>query len=99
MMAKWKEIFPPGWVIPETWEYGDIDPDVDIVVDGLPMTFSAQYTGVTRSGERTIHTFLDQIVFGVPLTGFDLWQKSHLHEVSRRLHQGPDGRDAARIRA
>ena len=75
MMAKWKKIFPPGWVIPDAWQYDD---DVSVVVDGLPMTFSAQYTGVTRSGERTIDTFLDQIVFGIPLTGFDLWQNAIL---------------------
>ena len=33
---------------------------------------------------RTIDTFLDQIVFGVPVTGFDLWQVGQLHETSRR---------------
>ena len=54
------------------------------MVDTQPLTFSAQYIGVTRSGERTIDTFLDQIVFGIPLIGFGLWQKSHLHEASRR---------------
>ena len=54
----------------------DEDPDVDIVVDEQPLAFSAQYQGVARSGERTIDTLLDKDVFGVPITGFDLWQQT-----------------------
>ena len=72
MMAKWAEISPAGMVILAAWEYDEEDPNVHIVVDTHPLTFSAQYPGVTRSGERTIDTFLDQIVCGTPLTGFDL---------------------------
>ena len=83
MMTKWAELFPPGKVIPDAWEYDD--DRVQVVVDGdREITFSAQYTGVTRTGERTIDTFLDQTVFGAPITSFDLWQKDKLHESSRR---------------
>ena len=51
-----------------------------------PLRFSVQREGVSRTGERTIDTFLDQIVFGLPVTSFDLWQKSKLNETSRRTN-------------
>ena len=86
MMSKWAEEFPPGKVIPNAWQYVHEDPHVVAVVDNERITYSAQSTGI-RNGERTIDTFLDQVVFGDPVTGFDLWQKMHLHEVSRRRNQ------------
>ena len=88
MMAFWAKYFPANMVIPKAWEYEDSAPDIQIVVDRdrLPLTYSAQYTGITRTGRRTIDTFLDQVVFGIPITGFDLWQKAHLHESSRRTN-------------
>ena len=86
-MAKWAEICPAGMVIPADWEYEDGDPDVHIVVDTPPLTFSAQYAGVTRSGERTIDTFLDQILFGGPITGFDLGKKSTFARGQQAPHQ------------
>ena len=85
MMAAWAELLPPGTVV-SAWEYEEDDPNVTTVVDNRPITFSAEFTGVTRSGQRTVDTFLDQTVFGAPITSFDLWQKTHLHESSRRAN-------------
>ena len=73
-MAKWAELFPAGRIIPEGWDYEDSDPDVELIVDNKPLSYSAQHTGVTKTGQLTVDTFLDQIVFGMPVTGFDLWQ-------------------------
>ena len=86
MMTAWAELFPPNKVIPGAWEYEDVDHNVTTVVDNRPITFSAEFTGVTRTGQRTVDTFLDQTVFGAPITSFDLWQKTHLHESSRRAN-------------
>ena len=83
-MRLWKDLFPPGKVIPELWEYKDDDPNVVVVVDDQPITYIAQYTGISKTSERTIDTFLDQIGFGAPITNFDIWQKTHLHDSSRR---------------
>ena len=52
------------------------------VVSGR-LNYSAQYSGVS-GGQRTVDTFIDQVVFGMPVTAFDLWQKTHLLETSRR---------------
>ena len=84
MMAEWSRLFPPDKIIPNGWEYRHKDPNVELVVSNRGLSYSAQTTGITRSGERTVDTFLDQIVFGMPITGFNLWQVSHLHETSRR---------------
>ena len=72
-------------MIPRAWIYEDQDPAVQVVVDGeSPFTYSAQYTGRSGTGERTIDTFLDQVVRGAPIAAFDLWQKERIHESSRR---------------
>ena len=36
------------------------------------------------SGELSVDTLLDRVVFGLPVTSHDLWMKCHLHETSRR---------------
>ena len=85
MMAEWSKHFPPGRVIPKGWEYEEKDPDVQLVVSNRGLSYSAQTQGVSNTtSKRTIDTFLDQVVFGTPVTGFDLWQVGQLHETSRR---------------
>ena len=37
-----------------------------------------------RDGERTVDVILDRVVFGAPVTSYDLWRKMHLHGTSRR---------------
>ena len=43
---------------------------------------------VHTTNERSADTSLDQVVFGVPSCGIDLWQIAHLHETSRRRNKG-----------
>ena len=50
MMRLWAEMFYPGSLLPSQWEYPDEDSDVEVVVDERPITYSAQYTGVSRTG-------------------------------------------------
>ena len=86
MMSEWTRLITPGKRL-DGWRGSlEDDPRVHCEVADLPLTHSVQYSGVTDSGERTIDTFLDQVVFGVPVTSFDLWQKAHLHEASRRTN-------------
>ena len=86
MISEWTRLLPPGKILKGWRGSEEDDPQVHCEVDDKPLTYSVQYSGVTRSGERTIDTFLDQVVFGIPITGFDLWQKAHLHESSRRTN-------------
>ena len=81
MMQEWQRLFPPGMVLPQDWEYKDKDPDVDIVVDDRALSYSLHKTG---RGGRTVDTVLDRVVFGEPVTPFDLYQRNKLFETSRR---------------
>ena len=82
MMTEWQRMFPPGMVLPQDWEYKDRDPGVDVIVDPTKtLTYSLHKTG---RGGRTVDTVLDRVVFGEPITPFDLYQRNRLHETSRR---------------
>ena len=82
MMKEWQRLFPPGRVLPEEWEYKDRDPGVEIVVDPeRALTYSLLKTG---RGGKTVDTVLDRVVFGKPVTPFDLYQRNNLHETSKR---------------
>ena len=85
MKLNWSAVFQPGLQIPDSWvDPSGLGPNVTAEVDTPPVTFSIQSSGLSDNGSRTIDTFLDQVVFGMPITGFDLWQKAQLHETSRR---------------
>ena len=43
-----------------------------------------QKTEVNDAGIQSVDTLLDQVVFGVPLTSYDSWQRAHLHEQRRQ---------------
>ena len=86
LMTQWTALFPVGREVLHTEGSETGTAGVTVHVDG-PLTFSVQRQGISPAGERTIDTFLDQVVFGEPVTGFDLWQTMNLHEVSRRRNQ------------
>ena len=82
-------MFAPGTEVGSIaydWEGSNAPDDVFYEVTDDPLRFSVQREGVSRTGERTIDTCLDQIVFGSPIASFDLWQKSKLNETSRRTN-------------
>ena len=81
MMQEWQRMLPAGMVLPQEWEYTDKDPGVDIVVDERALSYSLHRTG---RGGKTMDTVLDRVVFGAPITPFDLYQRNKLHETSRR---------------
>ena len=76
LLTEWSIVFPPDKLIPGAWEYDQQDPNVVTIVDTPPIGVSIQRTGVAPSGERTVDTLLDQVVFGAPITGFDIWQNA-----------------------
>ena len=74
MREAWGKVFAPGTNVGIAYDWaGSDEPDgVLYEVTNDPLRFSVQREGVSRTGERTIDTFLDQIVFGLPVTSFDL---------------------------
>ena len=68
-------------VLPQEWEHKDKDPGVGIVVDSRALSYSLRKTG---RGGRAVDTVLDRVVFGEPVTPFDLYQRNKLFETSRR---------------
>ena len=82
MMKEWQRMFLGGMVLPQEWEYKDRDPGVEIVVDPeRALSYNLHKTG---RGGKTVDTVLDRVVFGEPVTPFDLYQRNQLHEASRR---------------
>ena len=79
MREAWGKVFAPGTNVGIAYDWlGSEEPDgVLYEVTNDPLRFSVQREGVSRTGERTIDTFLDQIVFGLPVTSFDLWQNQN----------------------
>ena len=78
----------------EAYEYEDQDVVV-VYDDSRPLTFDMQRTEVTQSGALSVDTLLDRVVFDVPITSYDMWQKCHLLERSRRRN-GECGVDTKR---
>ena len=65
------------------WEYEDVDDAVRAEVDNKELKYSMMRAGL-RDGSRTVDVLSDRVVFGAPVTSYDLWRKMHLHETSRR---------------
>ena len=84
LLSEFKKYFPPGMHLGSEWEYEDVDDAVHVEVDDQKeIMYSAMRTGLS-DGQRTVDVVLDRIVFGAPVTSYDLWRKMHLHETSRQ---------------
>ena len=70
-------------ILGSEWEYADEDQGVHAEVDQKELKYSAMRTGL-RDGSRTVDVLLDRVVFGAPVTSYDLSRKMHLHKTSRR---------------
>ena len=68
------------------WDYNDIEDGAHTEVDNKELKYSVMRTGL-RDGERTVDALLDRVVFGAPVTSYDLWRKMHLHATSRRHNE------------
>merc|ERR1711894_254891 len=83
MIRQYQTYMPPGNVLSSMWDYDDIDDAVHTEVDNKELKYSMMRTGL-RDGSRTVDVLLDRVVFGAPVTSYDLWRKMHLHETSRQ---------------
>ena len=58
-------------ILGSEWEYADQDEGVHTEVDDTELKYSAMRTGL-RDGSRTVDVLLDRVVFGTPVTSYDL---------------------------
>ena len=79
LLSEYKKYFPPGRYLGGEWEYEDVDDAVHVEVDNKELKYSMMRTGL-RDGSRTVDVLLDRVVFGAPVTSYDLWRKMHLHD-------------------
>ena len=71
LIAQFKQYFPPGMHLGAQWEYEDVDEAVHTEVDNKELKYSMMRTGL-RDGSRTVDVLLDRVVFGAPVTSYDL---------------------------